>query len=84
MQAFSECNTDNPCTSQATCFDPDMFFKNDICSCPLGFAGDGYSNGTGCYPLSQVNAFICTVMLVLASLISTVACCKEILSVFVV
>ncbi|KAE8717869.1 S-adenosyl-L-methionine-dependent methyltransferases superfamily protein [Hibiscus syriacus] len=44
-QDINECETLKPCTSVGTCHNTPGSYS---CSCPEGFEGDGWKNGTGC------------------------------------
>ncbi|KAK8662025.1 hypothetical protein V6N13_091613 [Hibiscus sabdariffa] len=46
-QDINECETLKPCSVRGTCHNTPGSYS---CSCPTGFEGDGWRNGTGCTP----------------------------------
>ncbi|XP_054811570.1 putative wall-associated receptor kinase-like 16 [Prosopis cineraria] len=67
----NECETINECTMPNQCHNYD---GNYSCSCPHGYKGDGYKNGTGCTPsyiFILIALGVSVALLVVFTLIST-------------
>ncbi|KAI9123215.1 hypothetical protein K1719_006104 [Acacia pycnantha] len=64
---INECDEDNHCSRK--CHNVD---GNYTCSCPWGYRGDGYTNGSGCkFPFKEMSLGISIGLLVIFTLVST-------------
>ncbi|KAL4388921.1 hypothetical protein GQ457_09G026680 [Hibiscus cannabinus] len=66
-QDINECETLKPCSVRGTCHNTPGSYS---CSCPTGFEGDGWRNGTGCTPTkpSRESPFILALLVIGSSL----------------
>ncbi|KAI9122785.1 hypothetical protein K1719_005674 [Acacia pycnantha] len=65
---INECDGDNHCSRR--CRNVDGNYK---CSCPWGYRGDGYKDGSGCkFPILEISLGISVGLLVIFTLVSTV------------
>lgn len=54
----NECNTSNPCATNADCLDTSSNVGGVQCTCHAGFAGDGTTAGSGCTACNAPNTVV--------------------------